>query len=451
MKHLQSVILALALVGLAPLEAQAQTQTQTQSQSQTQATEAQTVAAASQFGEGPSGTPPAAALQPLDKVVLTPLFKDWEPRARLAERGVTFIGQFIAEPAANERGYKGAGTVYSQEVDAGATLDLDKMGVGDGLVRILFSDRTGRAIHEDYTGAYIQNQAYYGQGRNFRFDELSYERTYFDKRLDLHVGFYSMGNNFGGLPYVCDFTNNGNCGHPLGLLFGSAWTDSPTGQWGGRLQWSDPSGWYAAAGAYDADPMRKTRPEGFDLSFDNDRGVIIPAEAGYVLGRSPGDLQGTYKIGGYYDSSNTSDMGDPDQKVHGRTGGYVQAAQQVWKSGPGHGIAIFGVATLADPQTGLFRTSYEAGVVTRGFVPFRENDFIDFAWIELNVNPSLIREQERTGKPPQSREQMLEWNYGIAAADWILLRPTLQYVTRPGAYVSRPDTFVYVLHVQAVF
>jgi carbohydrate-selective porin OprB len=51
----------------------------------------------------------------------------------------------------------------------------------------------------------------------------------------------------------------------------------------------------------------------------------------------------------------------------------------------------------------------------------------------------------------QSDEQMLELNYGVQATPWLLLRPTVQVVLRPGGHANRPDTSVFVLHVQATF
>ena len=393
-----------------------------------------------------------AQVQPLDKVAQVPLFKDWAWRRQLSDDGVNLNVTLIAEPAVNARGYKGAGWQSAQEVDFGAVLDLKKLGWSDeGTVRVLFSDRSGRAIQQDYTGAYIQDQAYWGQGQNFRFDELSYERTFLNQRLDLKAGFYSMGNDFGGLSDVCNFNNNGACGHPLGLLYGSGWLDSPTGAWGGRLKWNDPSGWYVETGVYDISPARKKGPNGFNVDFTYTTGEIVPLEIGYVVGKTAADYPGIYKIGVYHDSSTTPDMEFPTHKVQGRNGGYVQAAQQIWKMRPGalQGISMYGVATLNDPQTGLFRTTYEAGASWRGVVPGRDDDIASLGWVQLNINPRVRAAEELAGKPVQTNEQLVELNYGVQVAPWLLVRPALQYVIRPAGYDTRPDTFVFSMHIQA--
>lgn len=394
--------------------------------------------------------PPATTSQPLDKVSQRPLLMDWAPRRWLADRGIALTGHFIAETAANDRGYRSAGWNYIQHTDLGAVVDLAKLGVGDGTVRVLFSDRQGDALQAERTGAYVQNQAYYGQGKNFRIDEISYERLFFDKRLSLKGGFYSMGNDFAGLPYVCNFNNNGHCGHPLGLLYGSGWVDSPTGQWGGRAKWSDRSGWYVEAGIYDVTPLRKSQAHGLDLGFPGTTGFIVPLEIGFVHGKTASDYPGTYKIGIYYDSSDSPILGDPARRAPGRSGLYVEAAQQIWKARPGsvQGISVFGVATLNDARTGLFRTSFEAGASWRGPFRGRGDDVFSIGWVRLNINPRLRALQRQQGVAEQTDEQLIEVNYAVQMGRSILVRPGVQYVIRPGGYASRPDTAVFTMHVE---
>ncbi len=394
-----------------------------------------------------------AQVQPLDSVPQAPLLKNLGWRKRLSDDGVDLVARFYWDPAVNQRGYNGHGFASAQQLNLGAVLDLRKLHWSDGgTVRILFSDRWGDAIQDRFTGAYIQNQAFWGQGQNLRFDELSYERNFLGDRLDFKGGFYSLGNDFGGLSYVCNFDNNGDCGHPLGLLYGSGWLDSPTGAWGGRLKWKARSGWYVQGGIYDVTPARKQHSNGFDLGFSRTTGVITPIEVGYVRGKTPADYTGVYKVGFYYDSSRTPDLGDPTRLAHDRIGGYVQAAQQIWKWRPGRmqGLSVFGVATFSDPITGLFSSTYEAGASLRGAFG-RDDDIVSLSWIRLNVNGRVRDAERRAGKPVQSDEQLVELNYGWQAEPWLLVRPSIQYVVRPGALDTRPDTVVFAAHVQATF
>lgn len=168
--------------------------------------------------------------KPVDTIAQTPLSADWAARLWLQDRGVTPSARVVIATGVNSDGYQGNGWSTAEHVDFGAMIDTGKAFGVDGTMRVVFSDRFGNAVNDRSTGSYVQNQAFYGQGQNLRFNELSYERWLLDKRLSLKGGFYSMGNDFGGLPYTCNFNNNGQCGHPLGPIYSSGWLDNPTGQ-----------------------------------------------------------------------------------------------------------------------------------------------------------------------------------------------------------------------------
>lgn len=63
--------------------------------------------------------------------------------------------------------------------------------------------------------------------------------------------------------------------------------------------------------------------------------------------------------------------------------------------------------------------------------------------------------RERTERPAFGAAIVLaplaaqELNYGVQIAPWLLIRPALRYVLRPGGYGTRPDTFVFSMHIQA--
>ena len=61
------------------------------------------------------------------------------------------------------------------------------------------------------------------QGENVRFNEISIEKFLDEKQVAVKVGFYPMGNDFAVLPYLCNFTNDELCGHPITLFDNSGW------------------------------------------------------------------------------------------------------------------------------------------------------------------------------------------------------------------------------------
>jgi porin len=113
------------------------------------------------------------------------------------------------------------------------------------------------------------------------------------------------------------------------------------------------------------------------------------------------------------------------------------------------GLSVFGVATVNDSNTGLFRTYYEAGMSFRGPFSGRDDDIISLGWAQAVINPRLQSLEQTSGVAVQSNEQILELNYGAQVAPWLIVRPGAQYVVNPGAYGSRPDSFVFALHVEA--
>ncbi|MDX5517391.1 carbohydrate porin [Stenotrophomonas sp. RG-453] len=390
--------------------------------------------------------------KPVDTIAQTPLSAAWAARIWLQDRGVTPSARIVVATGVNSDGYKGTGWSTAEHVDIGAMIDTGKAFGVDGTMRVVFSDRFGNAVNDRSTGSYVQNQAFYGQGQNLRFNELSYERWLLDKRLSLKGGFYSMGNDFGGLPYTCNFNNNGQCGHPLGPIYSSGWLDNPTGQWGLRVKWADPSGWYAQTGIYDVVPMRKQAGSGFRVSDRGKTGLFLPVEVGYSHGNTGAHYGGTYKVGYYLDTSNADDIGNPAApRASHRSGSYIQLAQRVLKpeGDTVRGVSVFGVATRADAKTGLMRYSWEAGLSWRGVVASREDDVLSLAWTRLDISDRLAEYQRITGKDVQSNEQFVELNYGVQVTPWLILRPAVQYVARPGAYDSRPDSWVFTLQAQA--
>jgi porin len=149
------------------------------------------------------------------------------------------------------------------------------------------TDRAGRSLAADRTGAYFAYQEIFGQGQNLRFNEITVEKFLSQKELALKVGFYPMGNDFSTLPYVCNFTNVAFCGHPQSEPVNSGWSDAPAGRWGGRAKWHITDELQIQGGVFQVNPRVTRRQDGFKLNFAGNTGVIAPIEIGYQLGKNP--------------------------------------------------------------------------------------------------------------------------------------------------------------------
>ena len=259
-----------------------------------------------------------------------------------------------------------------------------------------------------------------------------------------------MGNDFSTLPYVCNFTNVAFCGHPQSEPTNSGWSDAPAGRWGGRIRYHITDELQIQGGVFDVNPLVTRRQDGFKLNFSGNTGVIAPIELGYQLGKNPEDYGGTYKIGGYYDTSAASSLADPAVFDTGRQGLYLEAAQQIYKWGRDQrsGLALFGIFTASDQNTAKFKHYYEAGAASRGVFPGRELDILSLGWVRTDINPRFQFQLASAGKPVQTSEQLVELTYTIQVLPSLQFRPGVQYDIRPGATPTNPNTWVFGFQVK---
>jgi porin len=384
----------------------------------------------------------------LDYVVQVPLLHDQPFRQDLGIKGIDFIAHYISETAATTRGTKD--TAYAQQIDFGVSLDLGTLHlVPDSIVRFAMSDRAGRSL-ADTTGSYLAYQEIFGQGQNLRFDEISFEKHIRRNEIAVKVGFYPLGNDFATLPYVCNFTNGALCGHPESLPTNSGWSDGPAGRWGGRVSWKLTDAIALQAGLFDVNPFVTAPDGGFKLDLSGSTGVIAPFEFAYQLGKNPSDYGGTYKIGAYYDSSRAPDLSAIDRFENGRSGLYIESAQQIlkWGSERRSGLAVFGVLTLSDRTTATFNRYVESGFACRGPFRRRELDLLSLGWVRTDVNPLFRSRLEASRLPAQNSEQLAEITYTIQAAPSLTLRPGFQYDLHPGAAPSHASTWVLAFQIK---
>jgi porin len=379
-----------------------------------------------------------------------PLFGDLPLRQELSQTGIDFIAHYISQTASNTAGTHGTGTAYADQVDFGVGFDLDKLGIWpDAVARYAMTERAGVNL-SDRTGSYVPYQSIFGQGQNVRLNEITVEKFLDEKQVALKVGFYPMGNDFAVLPYLCNFTNDELCGHPITLFDNSGWADGPAGRWTGRIKWHITDELQIQAAAVDSNPRYTMRQDGFKLNFTGNTGVIAPVEFKYQLGKNPSDYGGTYNLGGYYDSSARPDLANPKTFTEGLFGFYFEAAQQVIKWGPENteGLAIFGVFTVSDQNTAKFKNAYDGGIASRGVFPGRELDILSIGWSKIDINPRFQFALAKSGQPIQTSEQIIEFNYAFQLTPSLFFRPGIQYDIRPGGISTNPNTWIFDFHIQ---
>ncbi|WP_244754409.1 carbohydrate porin [Rhodanobacter sp. B2A1Ga4] len=420
------------------------------------------------------GTLPAMAQSTGDDGWLTrpTLTGDWGgTRSSLQDDGITLRAHWATESAGNLSGGHEQTARYTQQLDAGADFDLDKLwGVPNAKIQFTVTERDGRSLSNDAIGNQFSVQELYGAGQNFRLAELNWQQDFHDHRIFMELGWSPVGDDFARLPAFCNFQNGIICGHANAMTTNSGAHNFPTAQWGGHVKWHATPDFYVSVGAYLNNPNAGNKDQGFNLSLKH-HGVFVPVELGWSSGRGAGQLPGDLKFGVYYNTAGTPDVytdinGQPAGLTgarflqhNGRSGGYVIADRMVYREGAdsSRGLTLGLMAGVGDKATARFRDFWVLGGHYQGTFPGRANDVISFMLASGRTNPRLTRYQrDRDSVAPgsvgiQTYESIAEIDYGARITPWLTLRPNLQYVFRPGGTGNIPDAFVIGLYTQVTF
>jgi porin len=414
----------------------------------------------------------AGSSPPADWLGRATLTGDWSGvRTMLENTGIRLSAGFTTESAANPVGGERQSARYTQEVDFGADIDLNRLAGDPGAkLQILLTDRVGRSLSADTIGNLFAVQQLYGAGQNFRIVELNYQQRLFGDKLNVELGWSPAGDSFASLPVLCDFQSGFICGHPSPMTTNSGAHNYPVGQWGARVKVSPLRQFYAQIGVYQVDPNEENGDKGFDLGFSS-TGVLIPVEFGWLPGSLTGKFPGIYKIGGYYNSSASPDVlkdinglsagsnGGPFLTHSGRSGAYGMADQVIQRdaSDSQRFLRIGAMGGIGDRATAMYRYFVAAGGVRQGTFKRRNADFISVLLGYARINPRLTQyQQDRDAVTPgavgiQTYERIAEIDYNVQIAPWLSVRPNLQYVMRPGGTGTIPNAVVFGLHTGVTF
>lgn len=397
---------------------------------------------------------------------------DWSGvRPKLEDDGITLRAHWTTESAGNPSGGHYQTARYTQQLDLGADFDLSRLwGIPDAKIQFTLTDRSGRSLSADAIGNQFAVQELYGAGQNFRLAELNYQQDLLEHKVSIELGWSPLGDHFANLPAFCNFQNGVICGHANAMTTNSGAHNFPTAEWGARIEVRPAAGFYVASGIYQVNPNAGNADEGFNLSFKS-TGAFVPVELGWTTGRGRGEMPGSLKIGGYYNSSETPDVltdidglsagltGAPFLQHNGRSGGYALANRMVYREGPDsdRGLFLGAMVGAGDAATARFRYFWMAGGHYQGTFPGRDNDVVSFMVAYARTNPRLTRYQRDLDSVTpgaagiQVWESIAEIDYGMQVAPWLVLRPNLQYVMNPGGNGKIPDAFVVGLYTQVTF
>ena len=403
----------------------------------------------------------------------THLLGDWGGlRTLLHDRGVDLQLTYFSEPAYNAAGGDEHLARYADQFTADATFDLEKLfSWRQAIFKITLTDRNGDNLSAD-ANLHVLNevQEVYGRGNILRLTELSFEQVLFNGLLDVKLGRLGVGGSF--YNWSCEFMNLTFCGELPGNIV-STWYNWPVSQWGTRLRLRLNEDMKIEAGLYQINPRNLENRYGTSLTFSGGIGWMIPLEFDWAPAFAAGLLPGTYRFGGWYDTSRQPDVllaanGQP-QVLNptlppllrdGESGIYLNAQQQL----TGHGansrdLSVFFNWVEADHNTATVSELLSVGLFYTGPWRARPLDVLGFAVGRTRVNPRIAEGQRLTNSigtlakpvPVQNAEYPFELFYNFNIRPWLSVSPVVQYISHPGGVSAYSDVVILGANIGITF
>jgi porin len=401
------------------------------------------------------------------------LLGDWYgARTRLLNAGIDFQFGYVSEVAGNATGGQRQQVAYTDQWVVGTTFDLTRLGlVPGGTIQVTWTDRNGSNLSDDAgLGTLQQVQEVFGRGQTLRLTDFWYDQKFGGGAVDWKIGRIPFGEDFAS--FACDFQNLTFCGAQPGNLVGNYIYNWPISYWATRLKFNLPGFGYFQFGVFDSNPgYLNVAQSALPVIYPGSTGALIPIELGWLP--KFGDLQGTYKFGGWYDTSMASDVvtdingnpavlsGLPLAQSRGRYGGYVSFVQQVMHRSA-DSLSLFLNATMADRRTATTDYQVAGGLTYTGPLRSRPQDDIGFGVGATHVNSRIawseelqnLAGQNLVGFSPvavQGTEYSMELYYTYRPLAGLQVRPNIQYVIDPGGTSANPNALVFGLKTVANF
>ncbi|MDU9405374.1 carbohydrate porin [Pseudomonas sp. zfem004] len=408
---------------------------------------------------------------------------DWGgTRTDLLEKGYDFTLGYTGEMGSNlHGGYShDRAARYSDQFTFGVNMDLQKiLGWHDTEFQLTVTERHGNNISNDRindprVGGFTSAQEVWGRGETWRLTQMWIKQKYFDGALDVKFGRFGEGEDFNSFP--CDFQNLAFCGSQVGNWVGGIWYNWPVSQWALRVRYNLNDELYAQVGVFEQNPSNLESGNGFKLSGSGTQGAVMPVEL--VWSPRLNGLKGEYRAGYYYSNAKAQDVlkdsngapaaisGAAYRSSSSKHGLWLGVQQQVTAqaSDQSRGLSLFANATVHDKKTNAIDNYVQAGVVYKGPFDARAKDDIGFALARVHVNPGYRKNARLINQaaglydydnpgylPVQDTEYSAELYYGIHLANWLTVRPNLQYIRHPGGVSHVDDALIGGLKIQSTF
>ena len=359
-------------------------------------------------------------------------------RDKLVDSGITATAAYVTDILSNPVGGIDQAIKYAGRLDVDINFNLEKLGDLQGLqFHVSGSWASGEDLSADDIGnIFTVSQIF--SGDTVRLAALYFEQSLFADDLNIRAGRIAAGDEFVTSPHYYHFVNSAINGNTSSISINvPSFTTFPVMTWGIRARADPVESFYVMGGVYNSDPsLGRNSAHGVDFGFSGD--VFVIGEIGYMHNQEKGatGLPGNYKVGGYYDSGDFTDLSDPARDLTGNYGLYVLVDQMVYREGgPGshQGLTPLMAFTFAPSNRNTLPFYFYTGLVYHGLFPGRDSDVTAFGLAYGKFSNNL------TG---QDFEMVLEWTHEFVITPWLSVQPDVQYIIKPSGTSTIPDALV---------
>ena len=356
---------------------------------------------------------------------------DWGgARTKLEERGIELGIGLTAIWQANHRGGlqpKPEGKLTTSW-DVELTLSTEKLGLWQGGTALVYLEGTkGTGIDGRYVGSYfgVSADASDRSDHHAQFSEYWYEHAFGENLLSVRVGKIDATRDFDTNAFAnCECTQFVN-----GALVNNPTVPFPDYALGAQVFLRPCSGFYVAAGAFDANAEGWT--SGRDTALESNSDWFVVAEAGVEAALPGTKLPGAWRIGAWHDPTRYGDEEARELSSKGESGWYVSVDQMVWRESADaedtQGLGLFARYGYAPDDYCEVEHFWSVGARYQGLIPTRGDDVVGFGIAQGKLGQPTRR------TTPHDNETVWECYYSLLIGGGAALTLDVQYIKHPAA------------------
>jgi len=344
----------------------------------------------------------------------------------LKNMGFTFG---VSESLEGYRNFKGGiqkGNAYASTFDANLTVDLQKiLGLNNGIFYIDFEDHAGNNPTSSLTGdAQIFDK--HTSDPFFQTLEFWYQQQLFKNKLRIKVGKVDANSEYSIIDNGLDFLNSSTQVSPTFFVFPTFPDPMP-----GINLFFTPGHFYTKFAVFDAnqrDHFLNFYGEP-SLNQPTKQGILLISESGLTWNTLPViHNSGNFKVG-LWEHNGTFTKYDGSTKKTAQ-GIYLIFDQTVWQppadTSNNRGISVFLEYGKTEASLTPVSQQFGAGILLKGPTASRPDDDCGLSIQYGGFGPEF--------NIPEKYELDVETFYNFSLADWLNIKPDLQYIINPGGF-----------------